>query len=368
MDIASGPSSADAVPGGAPGTPPVDAALGHELERTIQRAASIAELASAAAAVRRDARAAVARGDDALATTQWISGLNDKLTVEIVRRIAAELGRDLNQACWLVFGSQARAEQTIATDQDNGLVFASRDPVGERSRWLELGERINRALAACGYPLCRGRVMAGQPLCCLTAQEWCARFDHWMAHGNSNDLLAARIFFDVRPVAGNATLAAPLTERLLSPAASVPRLLKQMADIVLCNRVPLNWFGGLVAQRHAGRAMIDLKMSGTALFVDAARLWALAFAIPATATVARLHAAARALHVPEREVADWCAAFATLLRLRMQAQTAHPEQLDPEECNWVAPELLSAAQRNDLKRALRAARWVQQRIALEYRR
>jgi CBS domain-containing protein len=60
---------------------------------------------------------------------------------------------DLGQACWLAFGSEGRGEQTVATDQDNGLVFASTDPARDRSAWLAMAQEVNEALDACGYPL-----------------------------------------------------------------------------------------------------------------------------------------------------------------------------------------------------------------------
>ena len=30
--------------------------------------------------------------------------------------------------CWMVFGSEGRLEQTLSTDQDNGLVFSAESP------------------------------------------------------------------------------------------------------------------------------------------------------------------------------------------------------------------------------------------------
>ena len=334
----------------------------------IDGARDLAELAAAAKAIRRFASGALASGEDVLATTTTISELNDRVTIQVVQRIAAQMGIDVDKACWLSFGSQGRGEQTIATDQDNGLVFASADAHADRSRWLEYGRRVNEGLDACGYPLCRGRVMAGQPLCCLTTEEWCLRFEHWMAYGSVNDLLAVRIYFDVRPLFGNLALAQPLTDLLRSPAASVPRFIKQLADVVLCNQVPLSWLGGIVTTRHHGRAMFDLKMSGTALYVDAARLWALAYAIAETGTAPRMRAAARAMRVPAHEADAWQTGFETLLRLRLQIQCNRNEQTDPEERNWADWDELDEGRRRDLKHALRTARLLQQRVALDYRR
>ncbi|MBI5717326.1 MAG: hypothetical protein HZC37_06525 [Burkholderiales bacterium] len=301
--------------------------------------------------------------------TRAISALNDDVSARVVRAVAAEMQVDLGQACWLAFGSQARGEQTLYTDQDNGLVFAAAgadEAQARRPAWLAFGRQVNEALARCGYALCDGRVMAGQPLCCLSPEEWCRRFEHWMAHGDGNDLFAARIYFDVRPLAGNVALARPLAELLRSPAAAVPRFVKQMADIVLCNHVPLNWLGQVVTTTHAGQRMFDLKMSGTALFVDAGRLWALAHRLGEVGTVPRLRAAARAMRVPERETAQWVAGFQALQALRLGVQRTRGLPAGSHERAWVPWGDLDADARRELRLALRAARVVQQRIVLDY--
>lgn len=344
------------------------AASAAALQRTIAAAQDLAQLAAAAAQVAPLASAALAGGVEVQRVTALISALNDAVTVAVVQAVAAERGVDLQRACWLGFGSQARAEQTLTTDQDNGLIFAAERGDDERPRWLDFGARVNQVLADCGYALCSGRVMAGQPLCCLTVGEWCARFRHWMAHGSGNDLLAARIYFDLRPLCGNLALAQPLQALLRSPAASTPRFVKQMADIVLCNHVPLNWLGRPRTTRHAGREVFDLKMSGSALFVDAARLWALAHGLPEVGTLPRLRAAATALHLPASELESWAQGFDDLQRLRLQVQRDRRADADPEQRCWADWGELDAAQRQALGRALRAARWMQRRIALDYRR
>jgi CBS domain-containing protein len=308
---------------------------------------------------------------DAGPVTTAISALNDAVTVQAVQVVATEQGADLQRACWLVFGSQARAEQTLLTDQDNGLVFAAADRAdAERQRpaWMAFGQRVNEVLARCGYPLCDGLVMAGQPLCCLSVEEWLLRLSHWIAHGDGNDLFAARIYFDMRALAGSLALAEPLTALLSSEAAAVPRFIKQMADAVLCKAVPLGWLGQVVTAQHEGRPVFDLKMNGTALFVDAARLWALAHRLPQVGTAARLAAAAPLIGVPRSELQQWVEGFEALQRLRLRMQSVHLGEVDPAERTRVHWDELDAAERAELKQALRAARLVRQRIELDYRR
>lgn len=334
----------------------------------IRGARDTAMLPALAGDIRRFAHNLLAQGLNARALTELVSHLNDLLCARAVELTAAEDGIDLSRACWLAFGSEGRGEQTVATDQDNGLVIDSDDPAAERPRWLAWAGRVNELLDACGYPLCKGRVMASNPACCLSVAEWLARFDHWIDHGAPDDLLHASIYFDLRPVAGREALAWPLRERITARAAAVPRFLKQLADNAMRSRPPLNWLGGLGVATVDGRAVIDLKLQGTALFVEAARLLALAHGVGATGTRARLVEAGGILQVPAQESEAWAAAFEYLQMLRLQVQMQPGGMACGPNPNLVEPAALNFVDRRVLKEALRVARQLQQRVALDYQR
>jgi CBS domain-containing protein len=310
--------------------------------------------------IRRFARNLLAQGVGARQLTELIAHLNDVLTERLLQVVAAQCELDLRGACWLSFGSEGRSEQTIATDQDNGLVFASDDPARDRPAWLAFGKRVNEALDACGYPLCKGNVMASNPECCLTADEWAARFRHWMDHGAPQDLLAASIYFDFRPLAGRMDLAQPMRDVVLRHASKTPRFIKQMADNALTNRVPLSWHGGIDGSR------VDLKMQGTVIFVDGARLYALAHGIGHTNTRRRFMALAAGGHLAADEVEDWIVGFEFLQKLRLRVQiergdaAGNPNLLDVEALNDI--------DRRMLRETLRVAKRLQQRMELDYKR
>ncbi|MBW4968450.1 cyclic nucleotide-binding protein, partial [Pseudoalteromonas sp. CR1] len=76
---------------------------------------------------------------------------------------------------WLCFGSEGRREQTLFTDQDNGILFDAKDAAEAaaiRGRLLPLAQQINQSLALCGFSLCKGNIMAGNPELCLSRAEW----------------------------------------------------------------------------------------------------------------------------------------------------------------------------------------------------
>jgi CBS domain-containing protein len=336
----------------------------RQLSSALRSAPDAATLQDLAGETRRLARNLLGQGVRSRQLTELISHLNDLLTERLVVLTAAERGVDLTGACWLAFGSEGRSEQTISTDQDNGLVFESDDAERDRPVWLAFGQAVNEALAACGYPLCRGGVMAGNPACCLTVTEWSTRINAWMEHGAPEHLLQASIYFDLRPIAGRLGLALPLRALVTREAARLPRFMQQMAFNALTRRPPLNWLGEIETRDDGGRETIDLKLQGTAVFVDAARLYALAHGVPATGTRARFEAVARAIGVEPQESESWSAAFEFLQMLRLQVQL---EAGSPDP-NRIEVDALNDIDRRMLKESLRVARRLQQRIELDYRR
>ncbi len=334
---------------------------------SIRVASDVAALAAAAQEIRRFAHNLLGQGIAARQLTQLISHLNDMLTERLVQLLARAEGMDLGSACWLAFGSEGRSEQTISTDQDNGLVFVSEQPARDRPRWLRFAQQVNQTLDACGYPLCKGQIMAGNPECCLTPQEWRGRFSDWMERGAPEDLLKASIYFDLRALVGNAALTHELRELIARQAASLPRFIKQMADNALRRRPPLNWLGAVETHEVEGRAVVDLKLGGTAIFVDVARLYALARGVAPTGTRERFEALAPLLKVPPHESQAWVAGFEYLQLLRLQVQMARPDTA-PEHANLVELESLNDIDRRMLKESFRVARRLQQKLELDYQR
>jgi CBS domain-containing protein len=168
-----------------------------------------------------------------------------------------------------------------------------------------------------------------------------------------------------------------LRKQLVRDSARVPRFIKQMADNTLRNGAPLNWFGAIDTTAVNGRECVDLKLRGTAIFVDFARLYTLAHGIDALSTRERLSEVSRVLGVEPTEGEAWVAAFEFLqmLRLRVQLQrqaTADLDALrppaDPVGANLIEIDTLNDLDRKLLKETMRIARQLQQRIELDYSR
>lgn len=338
------------------------------VHRAIEHAGSRDELVAASHDIRRVARDLFAHGLSAEQLTHLVSSLNDALT----RRVLAleEAQHDLAGVhwCWLAFGSEGRAEQTVATDQDNGLVFADSEGQsadGARARLLPFADAVNRTLDACGFPLCKGGIMARNARWCLSRTEWEQRFSGWIEDSDPQAILDAVIFFDFRPLHGESALADSLRAFLLTAAPRTPRFLRQLAQQALETRPPLGILHDFVTRNVEDAAhTIDLKVAGARLFVDAARVLSLAAGTAATNTAQRLREAGARLNMSPHEIEAAAEAFFFIQGLRLRVQLG-PEALPLP--NRLDPDCLNEVDRRILKESFRQARKLQARLALDYR-
>ena len=337
------------------------------IHRAVADARTIEDLKRTSAEIHRLARSMLGQGVSAEHMTLIISTLNDALVRQVLQIESSGFNLEGLRWGWLAFGSEGRYEQTISTDQDNGLVFdvGSGDPEPARSRLLPFAQAVNRALDACGFPLCKGNIMAGNPHWCLSIEEWRGRFDQWLANTDPQALLSAVIFFDFRNLYGDEALADSLRRHLGESVHGNSRFQRQLAQYALENKPPLGLISDFITDDEGEeRGTIDLKKSGARLFTDAARVLALAAGVPHTNTVQRLRQAATALQMPSGEVDAIVEGFYFIQTLRLRGQMAagrevkHPNRLDPATLNEV--------DRRILKESLRQLRKLQSRLALDY--
>jgi len=329
----------------------------------LRSARDVASLQASAQDIRRLARSLLAQGVQARQLTAMISRLNDVLTERLLEIKAAEFGIDLNRLCWLSLGSEGRGEQTIATDQDNAVVLNNDTSEEAREAVRAFAHAVNLALDACGYPLCKGGIMAGEPACCLTLDQWMERFRLWIEHGSPQGLLNASIYFDFRPLAGDRAPATALRTHVMQMARTTPRFIKQLALNALTRGVPLNWRGAVDTDAPG---LLDLKLQGTALFVDAARLYSLALGVFETSTRGRLEAAGPGMQLAATEYSAWVGGFEFLQMLRLRLQLEGHAGADSPNAIQVAG--LNDIDRRILRESLRMARQLQQRLQLDYER
>jgi CBS domain-containing protein len=182
--------------------------------------------------------------------------------------------------------------------------------------------------------------MARNPRWCVTGLEWRRVFDDWIRNNDPEALLNASIFFDFRPLYGEARLAGELRESVLRQTKANRTFLRALGETALRLRPPL----GLISDFTEDE--IDLKALGARPFVDAARVLALEAGSAETGTAARLRGAGENTAV---------AAFHFIQALRLR-----------REGNRVSVRELNEIDRRVLKEAFRQAVTLQERIRLDY--
>lgn len=336
-----------------------------ELGAELARLESLDEAPALAARLRQFLHAAVAGGLDGLAATRLISQFNDRLNIRVIELTARRHRLPPVGWCWLALGSEGRHEQTFLTDQDNGLIFeATSDQEADalRALFLPFAQEVNQRLDDCGFTLCTGQIMAGNPAWCLSYDEWRSQFIDWVRRPEPNALLNGSIFFDLQPLCGKTELGDALRTLLLGLTESTPSFQHLMAANALQAEPPLNFRGELAGRDSEA---IDLKKFGSRIFVDAARIFALSTGTRAVNTADRLRQAGGKVGLVPAEIAAVDAAFSQILRLRLQQQVASlaaGEALD----YGLKPASLHDVDRAILREALRQARRLQQRLKLNY--
>lgn len=341
----------------------------EEVVNAVLSARDLPQLVQAAETVRAFSVRLVAQGMAAEQTIQWISSLNDLIALHAIDLVRAQHTLPEVPWCWLAFGSEGRFEQTLATDQDNGIIFAAQgaaDTAALREAFLPFALAVNQALAACGFPLCKGEIMASNPKWCLSAEEWRARFLGWISHAEPVALLNASIFFDFRPLYGDAGLSDSLRDWLLDHTVGSALFLRLMAANALQSRPPLGLIRDFVFDKKGDHPRtLDLKLHGVRPYVDAARLFALEQGLRATNTAQRLRDASRHASFGGEDIAAVIDGyhFIQLLRLKNQqgeAEFGSPNRIDPARS-------INHLERQVLKHAFRQANRLQDRLRADYR-
>jgi CBS domain-containing protein len=332
----------------------------------IDSATDIATLAACAAEARQQAMALHREEAGAALVTGVLSRLNDAIAVRVLSVLQQRFRLPPARWCWLGLGSEGRLEQTLATDQDNGLVFSASDD-GEaqqlRELFLPFARAANQALAECGFPLCDGAVMAGNPRWCLSQSEWLESFSAWVRTPEPEALLNAAIFFDFRPLAGDAELATGLRQALSELTRGNEIFLRMMTVNALAASPPLGRLRDFVTEADSG-GTIDLKKFGSRIFVDAARIMALGAGAAETSTAARLRrmAAEGTMSAADAEAAVH--AFHALQGIRFAVQVA--AAAGGTAGNQLDPQGLNEFDRRVLLESLRQARALQQRLKTRF--
>jgi CBS domain-containing protein len=259
----------------------LDARSPFALRRRIQSAHTEDDLAVAAADIPKLFVDLLDAHVEAPALTRILTVLSDAGPGRLLELAIARRGQPPGAYAWLVFGSAARNELTLASDQDNGLAYADSDDPAVDEYFRLIAEDVNEGLRRCGFDLDPHGVLARNRQWRMSLSAWCDVFSECLEGRDLERLARASVAFDFRQVAGDLSVAAPLNE-IMRQAPQHRRFMAGLAQLGTGIPSPLGGF----RQRLVGR--IDIKKDALVPIQNLARYYAFARGISAHTTLERL--------------------------------------------------------------------------------
>jgi CBS domain-containing protein len=313
----------------------------------IDRASSMGDLAVAARETAAQVRTLRRQGVKVEVIGEVLSDLNGRLFSRLFDMVAPEEVRA--GGCLLVMGSEGRGEQTVRTDQDNGLILGR--PV-DKAALDAFRIDFSGALADFGFPPCPGNVTVRNPIWSKPLSDYLADFRRWVALPDEAAHMNVAIFYDARSVGGDAQLLAEAKAALIDLVRGEQAYLAHFAHAVDAFATPIGLFNNLVTSEGKGDAL-DLKKGGIFPIVHGVRSLAIEHGLLETATDKRI-ARLCDINVLQADFArELKETFHFLLTLRLDGQLAASAGTSG---TLVRPSSLSSMERDLLRDAFQVVK------------
>lgn len=310
-----------------------------------------------------------------------IQALLSHINLDIYRRVtdltlaamaADGLGPPPVEFSVIVMGSGGRGESFLFPDQDNGLILADYDDDrhAEVDPWfIEFSERLCRDLDRVGFPLCKGYVMATNPLWRKTISQWKRQIELWSRKRNTTTLRFCDIFFDFCSAWGRTDLALDLRHHVTETVRGNPAFLREMQEDDQDHGPALGWFGRFITVTENDapgyKGYLNLKHSGSLPLVEAMRLLSLREGLTVSPTLDRISGLCME-GVLDTDEADYLAgAYRHITQLLLRQQIAD-FKAGRKVTNYVHPRSLTKREADILKDSFEAIRRLQDRMRSEF--
>lgn len=310
--------------------------------------------------------AALLDGSGARQAARVVAATTDRVHRKLLRLAFLERGDPPGDYGWLAFGSQARREQTLLTDQDTGLLLPDGLDDDALAWWEGTAAWVVDALERCGYPRCHGGVMASRRAWRHDVRGWRETLTALVRTPTEEHLLRSAIVFDLRTVDGGLD-----ATRELGPTIAGARgdqtFLGRLTRVATGHRPPLGFFGRFTVERtgeHVGA--FDVKAGAMLPITDIARVVTLARGGREIGTEERLLAAAETGAMSNDLAATLRSGHALATGLRLARHVERQRAGQPLD-NWLDPGELEPLVRSQLRETFKAVRTAQEHLANRYR-
>lgn len=305
-------------------------------------------------------------GVGAHAASRVLTTVADALVRRLGELAHEKLGPAPVDYCFVAVGSQGRREMGPASDQDNALILDDDYRESEHGEFFAaFTEFICTGLDKAGQVLCPGDMMAMTPQWRMTRSQWLRIFRSWTSTPDSEALLNAQIYFDMRGIIGNLDFVDEVHNRAVAMAKGAPRMHAHLAALTVRREPPLGFFRGFVVERGGDYAdTLDVKKGGTAAIVQAARLYSLKAGLTVVGTRERLKQAGGTT-VAQQSATNLIDAFDYFTELSFNHQ-ARQMRAGGDPDYHIAPNALSTMNRENLRDAFGIIKKTQGALSTAY--
>jgi len=280
------------------------------LRRTIMQAHDEDELVASAADIPQLFVDLMGAHLDGPSITRVLTVLHDSLTARLLELAFERHGEPPVAYAWLAFGSAARTELTLASDQDNGLAYDDTDDPTVDDFFRVVAEEVNDGLARCGFPADPHGVQARYKAWRMPLSRWEAVFEDAMEDKDLDRLARACVAFDYRQIVGELYVDKALTD-IIREAPKQRRFLQGLVRLGTRIRPPLGFRGKL-------EGSIDVKKNGLIPIQNLARYYAFATGVTASSTLERLNAVREVMGEDEQSEQTLREAFVSMTHLQLR--------------------------------------------------
>lgn len=328
--------------------------------RKIQNAESIVEVKNSHTQAMLIVKGLIKENRNADEITRMTTVIADEVLKRLIQLVIKEIGEPPVSFAYITLGSEGREEQTLATDQDNAIIFDninSENFESIQSYFLNLGSKVSTALDMIGYKYCMGNVMAKNPQWCQPLSIWKNYFTDWITKAEPKDLLDLKIFFDFRFVYGKVELVDELKMHVNSITSKSSSFFIFMAESIINTTIPEG------AQKFKSNFEIKLLMLP---IVDLARLYALKNQTCTTNTVKRISLAYEKNIFSQSGYVNLLQIYNFLMEIRFKHQISQiSEHITPD--NLINPHKLSDVDLVVIKKAVSVIEDFQNKVGLDFK-
>jgi CBS domain-containing protein len=282
----------------------------------IERARAIDDLIPTAGDIQSQVERLHKQGARVEVIAEITSDLNRRLFAKVFNLVASPTIREAG--CLIVMGSEGRGEQTVRTDQDNGLFLSHPVPEDELQAFRD---GFTDALEKFGFPPCPGNVMVRNPQWSQPIDSFMRQLKSWIIAPTDESPMNLGIFFDAVTVIGPNELLdrakSAMIEMMHGESAYLSRFARAIDQFEGASAGVLT---SIMASVGVASDEIDVKKTGTFPIVHGIRTFAIDVGLKEVPTVQRIEALAANGTLGGELSRDLVGALSYFMEIRLRSQ------------------------------------------------